>query len=265
MAILANYLVAASVFSAVALAAPLVQRDTVTDIVTETVWTTLDVTTTIYDNALPATAAPSIITTSAMQMTTVETSTTPTSTKSVPTTTSTATSTLAPAAQFFTTSTTTPAAGLALAPTSAAPATSTWTTSTTSTTASAASASATLVTNSISGSTTSNCEGQGAACVGDVTHWDGGLGACGTTVDTNADLAIALPFAFMGTLSNSNPYCGRSVTLYNPTSGTKVQATVRDKCMGCVDRAIDCTNALFNQITDNLGNGRMSGIEWWFN
>jgi hypothetical protein len=44
-----------------------------------------------------------------------------------------------------------------------------------------------------------------------------------------------------------------------------VQATVKDKCMGCVDRAIDCTDILFNQITDGLGNGRMSGIEWWLN
>jgi hypothetical protein len=90
-----------------------------------------------------------------------------------------------------------------------------------------------------------------------VTHWDGGLGACGTNVDTSVNLAIALPFAFVGTLSNSNPYCGRGVTLYNPTSGTTVQATVKDKCMGCINRAIDCTDILFNQITDGQGNGRI--------
>jgi hypothetical protein len=113
--------------------------------------------------------------------------------------------------------------------------------------------------------TTGTCEGEGNACVGDVTHWDGGLGACGTNVDTNNNLAIALPFQFMGRLSNTNPYCNRSATLYNPSSGTTVQAVVKDKCMGCVDRAIDCTNILFNQITDNMGNGRMSGIEWWLN
>jgi len=53
-------------------------------------------------------------------------------------------------------------------------------------------------------------------------------------VDTNNDLTIVLPFEFMGTLSNTNPYCGRFVMLYNPpTSGTTVQATVREKCMGC--------------------------------
>jgi hypothetical protein len=116
---------------------------------------------------------------------------------------------------------------------------------------------------SISASATTNCEGEGNPCVGDVTHWDGGLGTCGVNVDTTTGLAIALPFAFMGTLSNTNPYCGRGVTLYNPTSGTMVQATVEDKCMDCVDRAIDCTDILFNQVTDGLGSGRMLGIEWW--
>ena len=77
-------------------------------------------------------------------------------------------------------------------------------------------------------------------------------------------MQIALPFAFMGTQSNGNPYCGRSVTLFNPTSGTTVQATVGDKCMGCVDRAIDCTDALFNAIAPG-GDGRVSGIQWWLN
>jgi len=114
-------------------------------------------------------------------------------------------------------------------------------------------------------STTGTCAGGDNACIGDVTHWDGGLGACGWNVDTNSDMEIALPYAFMGTQSNGNPYCGRSVTLYNPTSGTTVQATVGDKCMGCLDRAIDCTDVLFSAITDGQGDGRVSGIEWWLN
>jgi len=137
--------------------------------------------------------------------------------------------------------------------------------STTTSTQSAASATPVPLVARVSGSPSGTCEGEGAACEGDVTHWDGGLGACGTTVDTNADMAVSLPYAFMGTLSNSNPLCGRSVTLYNPNSGTKVQATVRDKCMGCVDRAIDTTDALFNAITDGTGNGRYPGIVWWLN
>ena len=261
MAIFSKYLIASSVLSTIALAAPLIQRDVVTDIVTETVWTTLDVTTTIYDNAMPAATTPAVMTSPAVQMNTIETSTSipttlvPMTTPTVPPPAST------PAAEFFGTSTTplVPSAvgATAATPTAAAPNTSTWT--------SAAVASSTAAPGSIAASTSGTCEGEGDACVGDVTHWDGGLGACGTNVDTNTDLAIALPYQFMGTESNDNPYCGRSVTLYNPTSGTTVQATVRDKCMGCLDRAIDCTDILFNQITDNMGNGRMSGIEWWLN
>ncbi|KAG9783404.1 hypothetical protein ABEF93_004420 [Exophiala dermatitidis] len=118
---------------------------------------------------------------------------------------------------------------------------------------------------STSASASNTCEGEGDACVGDVTHWDGGLGACGWNVDTASELQVALPVGFMGSQSNGNPYCGRSITLYNPTSGTTVQAKVGDKCMGCVGRAIDCTDALFTSITDGTGDGRVSGIQWWLN
>lgn len=255
MAIFSKYLIASSVLSAIALAAPLIQRDVVTDIVTETVWTTLDVTTTIYDNAMPATITPAVMTPPAAQMTSTSAPTTlvPMTTPAAPPPSSTL------AAEFFDTSTAPAVGATAVTSTAVAPSTSTWTST------SAAVAPSTAASGSITASSSGTCEGEGNACVGDVTHWDGGLGACGTNVDTNSDLAIALPYQFMGTASNSNPYCGRSVTLYNPTSGTTVQATVRDKCMGCLDRAIDCTDILFNQITDNMGNGRMSGIEWWLN
>lgn len=116
----------------------------------------------------------------------------------------------------------------------------------------------------ITGSASASCEGSGNTCAGDVTHWDGGLGACGWDVNTESEYAIALPHEFMGTQSNGNPYCGRKVTLVNPVSGTTVTASVGDKCMGCQGRAIDCTNALFNAITDGKGDGRLAGIQWYF-
>lgn len=74
------------------------------------------------------------------------------------------------------------------------------------------------------------CEGPGSNCVGDVTHWNGGLGACGRNIATGSDLQIALPVGLMGSQSNNNPYCGRSVTIKNPSGGT-VAAKVGDKCM----------------------------------
>jgi hypothetical protein len=70
--------------------------------------------------------------------------------------------------------------------------------------------------------------------LGEITFYDGGLGACGTVVDTYAEDAIALPVGFMGSLSNSNPLCGRTVTI--KYKGVTSTATVKDKCMGCVSR-----------------------------
>lgn len=107
------------------------------------------------------------------------------------------------------------------------------------------------------------CEGQGSGCFGDVTHWEGGLGACGWTVNTESDFQIAMPVGMMGALSNSNPYCGRSLTIKNPITGATAQATVGDKCMGCTGHSIDLTNALFNAIARGC-DGRCSGYEWWF-
>jgi hypothetical protein len=91
-----------------------------------------------------------------------------------------------------------------------------------------------------------------------------GLGACGWNVDTESHLQIALPADLMGSLSNNNPYCGRSLSIHNPISGVTFRASVGDKCAGCVFPAIDLTNKLFVDIAPN-GDGRVSGIQWWFN
>lgn len=119
-------------------------------------------------------------------------------------------------------------------------------------------------TRSVAGSSTADCQGQGDACQGDITYYEGGLGACGWNVNTNSDMQIALPYEFMGTQSNGNPYCGKSLTIMNPTTGQTVQATVGDKCMGCTGRSIDLTQVLFNAIGNGC-DGRCSGFDWWFN
>jgi len=99
---------------------------------------------------------------------------------------------------------------------------------------------------------------------GDITHWDGGLGACGWNVDTSADMQIAMPVGMMGSQSNGNPFCGKSLTIKNPNTGATAQATVGDKCMGCTGASIDLTDALFAAIGGGC-DGRCSGFEWWFN
>lgn len=138
-------------------------------------------------------------------------------------------------------------------------------------------------------STSGTCSGTDNRCVGDITYWSGGLGACGWDVNSNTENQIALPQAFMGTQSNGNPFCGKSVTIYNvstnasfllgstsfraraheqlqPATGTTAQATVGDKCMGCNDRSIDLTFQLLGQLTNgNHDAGRVPDVQWFFN
>ena len=238
MAVLKNIVLAATLLTPFALAAPMLdERAIYTHTYTEIAWVTILETTTVWVDPTTPTPAPDA---------TVSTTSNPVppAVFAEPTyTPSTLATVAAPPSSWSSPS---PLASSAPAP--AAP----------------SAAAVNVQPKDITGSTTGTCADEGNACVGDVTHWDGGLGACGWNVNTNSDMQIALPYAFMGTESNDNPYCGRAVTLYNPDSGTTVHATVGDKCMGCDDRSIDCTDIVFNDITDGEGNGRMSGIEWWF-
>lgn len=250
MSLVKNFLLVASLLASLTLAVPMVaKRDIYTHYETEYVIVTIEETATVWVNPPDPTSAPL----------------------------STSTTTLAPVATTTALASTTAAAfhevpAPAPAPstlaTSIAPTTSIAVVSSTTAQATAALPTESEVVNiqpkDTTGSSTANCEGTANTCAGDVTHWDGGLGACGWNVDTESQFAIALPHAFMGTQSNGNPYCGRAVTLVNPVSGTTVQATVGDKCMGCEARSIDCTNALFNAITDGKGDGRLTGIQWYF-
>lgn len=76
-------------------------------------------------------------------------------------------------------------------------------------------------------------------------------------------MQIALPHGMMGTQSNGNPFCGRSLSII-AADGSTVQATVGDKCMGCEGDSIDLTDALFKAVRPN-GDGRVSGVKWYFN
>jgi hypothetical protein len=89
------------------------------------------------------------------------------------------------------------------------------------------------------------------------------LGACGTTNDGNTERVVALPHGLMGTQSNGNPYCGKTITIKCTATGKTTTATVVDKCMGCVGYAIDLSNAAFTEL-DDFAVGR-TGATWWFN
>ena len=235
MAIFSMLILGSAILLLLALAAPFGEEPAFT--VWEADYTTMDFATIYIDGietASPTEPAP----TTAIPTTTMELSTTPSLSSSTPPV------TVTPAAVTPTPTSTTSAA--------AAP-----------TTSAAGAGSSSGAPSSASGSAT--CEGKGLACQGDITYYDGGLGACGTNVDPTGN-GIALPFAFMGTQSNGNPYCYRTLTIYNPATGISAQAEVMDKCEGCDGRSIDLTPALFSTLTDNdLGLGRVHGVNWWFN
>jgi hypothetical protein len=94
-----------------------------------------------------------------------------------------------------------------------------------------------------------------------MTYYDAGLGACGWTTDGETEDVVALSHVLMGTQSNGNPYCGKTITI--KLNGKSIVAKVVDKCMGCEIHAIDLSNHAFKQLED-MGVGRTQA-EWYFN
>jgi len=280
MAFLSKIVIAATAFAALTAARPLAIRD-VTSVVTETAYTTIDVPVTLWvdENGTPLSTVAqggnfAASATPAAEQSKVEISALPSTPHSVsapvvPTTTFAPsapvvpTTTLAPSAQVVPTTTSAPfvqAPAPAYTP-PAAPSPPVVSSPSPSAIVSSPSAAAPVAapTNPASSGQTST-----TPYSGDITHWDGGLGACGWSVDTSTDMQIAMPVGMMGSQSNGNPFCGKSLTIKNPNTGATAQATVGDKCMGCTGASIDLTDALFAAIGGGC-DGRCSGFEWWFN
>ena len=81
--------------------------------------------------------------------------------------------------------------------------------------------------------------GGGVHNTGDLTYYTVGMGACGWD-DTGKDLTsniVAISHEAMGSASNGNPMCGKTITI--SYGGKTITATVRDKCMGCAANDID--------------------------
>ncbi|ELR05667.1 hypothetical protein VC83_08585 [Pseudogymnoascus destructans] len=114
---------------------------------------------------------------------------------------------------------------------------------------------------STGGSSNGECS-SGSPCSGDITFYEAGLGACGETTNGSTDKVVALPHEFMGTQSNGNPFCGKTVTINH--KGATVQAKVVDKCMGCVGRDLDLSNAAFDGLGIAQSVGRTTA-DWYFN
>jgi len=74
--------------------------------------------------------------------------------------------------------------------------------------------------------------------------------------------ALALPWEFMGELSNTNPYCGKTVTI--TYKGITATGVIKDKCMGCPPGSIDLTRHLFYKFGVEA-DGRLAGATWSVN
>lgn len=95
------------------------------------------------------------------------------------------------------------------------------------------------------------------------THYDVGLGSCGW-ISTAGEAVVAIPHGMMNNPANPNvnPRCGTTITI--SYQGAEHQATIVDTCGGCDDAAIDLSDSLFAAVAPN-GDGRVHGINWWYN
>ena len=249
---------AGAFFAMTGYAAPVAKRAVVWETVTDIVWTTVDVTTTLYPNQVPTAtvvpvAVPAVPTTTVAPV--VTPSETPEEEKAAPTT-STSTTEAAPAP---TVEAETSSAAPAPAPTeeSVAPAPA----PTTSTTSAAASTRSADTESTASSGYTGACS-LGTPCDGQITYYDTATlstnpSSCGTTNDGSTENVLALPVGIM-----KDGDCGKTVTItYNGQTAT---GTVVDKCMGCDDSSIDLSRHLFGQLA-SMDAGRVSGAKWYIN
>lgn len=240
---------AGALFAISGFAAPLNKRAVVWETVTDVVWETVDVTTTIHPghHGHPTATVVPVVTTTAVQ------------------TTSTAQAAAAPQTleEESSTSSAAPAPTQQATTTTAAPVVQAAVASSSSTSSAAPAATSSTSSSSTASSGYSGSCSEGSPCSGDITYYDTATTAsnpssCGTTNDGLTELVLALPHGIM-----TDSDCGKSVTInYNGVSKT---GTVVDKCMGCDNNSIDLSRAFFEAVAGSLDAGRISGVEWYIN
>ncbi|KAJ5542116.1 hypothetical protein N7535_004539 [Penicillium sp. DV-2018c] len=250
---------AGAFFAMTGYSAPVAKRAVVWETVTNVVWKTVDVTTTVYPHQATTTAVPVVapVSTTVAAAPTVEASTK--EIKKVEPTISSTSSTVAPAptapapavqpqAQAYSA----PEPVVQAQTTTAAPAPVV-----PQATARAAAPEPAPAPQSSSGG--GACT-ESAPCDGEITFYDTATTAsnpssCGLTNDGTVENVLALPVGIM-----QDGDCGKTVTIeYNGQTAT---GTVVDKCMGCDNTSIDLSRHLFGELAD-MGKGRVSGAKWY--
>jgi hypothetical protein len=98
-------------------------------------------------------------------------------------------------------------------------------------------------------------------CIGDITYYQTGLGACRVNSNSNIEIVVALPVGLIGSQSNNNPYCSKIVKIIN--SNSSITTTVVDKYIGCKDYTINLSTRAFFGLGVDLAVGRKV-ISWYF-
>lgn len=110
----------------------------------------------------------------------------------------------------------------------------------------------------------------GTKYTGDMTYYTTGLGACGWT-NGYSDKIAAVSYDIFDSYaaeesvggSNSNPVCGKTVTITG-VDGMPYVATIVDRCPGCDAGSLDLSQGFFDSVTSN-GDGRVHNINWVWN
>lgn len=107
----------------------------------------------------------------------------------------------------------------------------------------------------------------GQTFTGDLTYYAPGLGSCGET-NSDSEAIVALAENMMSAMTpasgnpNDNPLCGKSITI--SYGGKTATAKIMDTCPGCANGGLDLTSSLF-EVFAPLGEGRLTGMKWWYN
>ncbi|CAI7629219.1 unnamed protein product [Penicillium viridicatum] len=266
---------AGAFFALTGYSAPVAKRAVVWETVTDIVWTTVDVTTTVYPQAAHAATVVPVVANAVPTTTAAPVVQAPTkeAEEAAPTTTAApvpAPAVEAPAKQVEqaapTTSSSTTTAAPAPAPTveaetstTPAPVVEAETSSTAAPTATRSANTETTNTETTSSGRTGPCS-EGSPCDGEITFYDTATtitnpSSCGNTNDGSVEDVLALPHGIM-----TDSDCGKTVTIeYNGQTAT---GTVVDKCMGCDNSSVDLSRHLFGQLA-SMGQGRVSGAKWY--
>ncbi|PLB54383.1 hypothetical protein P170DRAFT_469853 [Aspergillus steynii IBT 23096] len=261
---------AGSLLAAFGSAAPLNKRDSnnnvhvVYETATTVVWTTVDLTTTIYANIpAPTQPAPTTVVSVTQAAPTIQTQEPeptpepePTTKEAQPTTT-----------QVEEPEPTQPAVTSVAQPTytpepQPEPQQPTTTAVAQPTTTAAAQPAPTTGGGGSSSSSSSGSSSGGSWSSGDVTFYDtatsaGSPSSCGLTNDGSTENVVALSHAIM-----KDSDCGRTVTIeYN---GKTTTGKVVDKCMGCNAGSIDLSRHMFLELASEAA-GRLTNVKWQLN